>query len=251
LDRSNKDWRRAFVYLLNAVKKVAEKEETNLLLLRDFKSDDLEIHDFLTEQGFLKTAIPNNHTITPSNFDNIDDFLGKLNHSQRQYIKQKALRNESLFKVSILNKCCGEEIEIYKTLFENVRRRNYEINTFALPDKFLEELNSYPNWEIIQLQLSDKTVAAMLCFKNRGKYFPIFVGLDYQYLNNFNIYAQILWQTIKRAIQLKSNIIQLGLTASQNKRKFGAVTTQQVVYAQLKDNLNANIISLMANKRRA
>ena len=251
LDRSDKDWRRAFVYLLNAVKKIAEQEETNLLLLRDFKSDDLEIHDFLTEQGFLKTAIPSNHTINPSCFKNNEDFLGKLNHSQRQYIKQKALRNERLFTVSIVNKCCGDEIETYKMLFENVRKKNYEINTFALPDKFIEELNSYANWEIIRLQLSNKTVAAMLCFKNKDKYFPIFVGLDYQYLNNFNIYAQILWQTIKRAIQLKSKLIQLGLTASQNKRKFGAVTTEQVVFAQLKDNFNSNIISLMVNKRRA
>jgi hypothetical protein len=252
LDRSNKDWRRAFVYLLNAVKEVAEKEDTNLLLLRDFKSDDFEIHDFLIEQGFLKTDIPSNHTIKPSGYQNNDDFLGGLNHSQRQYIKHKALKNESLFDVKILNTCREQDIQIYETLFENVRRKNYEINTFGLPSKFLRQLSSHSNWEIIQLQLKpDNIVAAMLCFKNKNKYFPIFVGMDYQYLDDYNIYAQILWQTIKRAIDLKSNVIQLGLTASQNKRKFGAITTQQVVYAQLKDNYNYNIISLMANKRRA
>jgi hypothetical protein len=77
------------------------------------------------------------------------------------------------------------------------------------------------------------------------------VGLDYQYLTDYNTYAQILWQTVKRSIHLKYNIVQLGLTASQNKRKFGAVTVPQVVYAQLKDNMNYNIISLMGNRRRA
>jgi len=253
LDRSNKDWRRAFVYLLNAVRDIAEKEDTNLLLLRDFKSEDVEIHDFLIEQGFLKTDIPSNHTIMPSRHKNNDDFLGTLNHSQRQYIKHKALKNENLFDVQILNTCSEKDIQIYEMLFENVRRKNYEINTFGLPSKFLEKLNFHSNWEIIQLQLkpNNHTVAAMLCFKNKSKYFPIFVGLDYQYLDDYNIYAQILWQTIKRGIHLKSAVIQLGLTASQNKRKFGAITTQQVVYAQLKDNYNYNIISLMANKRRA
>lgn len=252
LDRSNKDWRRAFVYLLNAVKEIAEKENTNLLLLRDFKSDDLEIHDFLVEHGFLKTDIPSNHKIDPSTFQNNDDYLGGLNHSQRQYIKHKALKNECLFEVQVVNNFNEEEIKIYETLFENVRKRNYEINTFGLPSKFLEQLNSHSNWEIIRLSLKpNNTVAAMLCFKNKDKYFPLFVGMDYQYLCDYNIYAQILWQTIKRAIYLKSNVIQLGLTASQNKRKFGAIPTQQVVYAQLKDNYNYNLISLMANKRRA
>jgi hypothetical protein len=252
LDRSSKDWRKAFVFLLNAVKNIAEKEDTNLLLLRDFKSTDYEIHDFLLEQGFLKTTIPSNHTLSPSDFKNDGDFLGKLNHSQRQYVKNKALKNEALFEVKILNKCSDKEIETYKILFENVRRKNYEINTFGLPSKFLEELNSYLNWEIIELQLKPhKTVAAMLCFKNKDKYFPLFVGLDYQYLTDYNTYAQILWQTVKRSIHLKYNIVQLGLTASQNKRKFGAVTVPQVVYAQLKDNMNYNIISLMGNRRRA
>ena len=252
LDRSNKNWRKAFVFLLNVVKDIAEKEDTNLLLLRDFKSTDQEISDFFLEQGFLKTAIPNNHTIKPRSFKNDEEFLGKLNHSQRQYVKNKAIRSESLFEIKILTECNKQEIETYKILFENVRRRNYEINTFGLPSKFLEKLNTHFNWEIIELKLKpNTTVAVMLCFQNNDKYFPLFVGMDYKYLNDYNIYAQILWQTIKRAIQLKCNIIQLGLTASQNKRKFGADTTPYVVYAQLRDNMNYNIISLMANRKRA
>lgn len=72
--------------------------------------------------------------------------------------------------------------------------------------------------------------------------------MDYNFLEEYHVYAQILWQTVKRAKQLNADSINMGITASQNKRKFGAKVIKNTMYVQTKDSYNASLLATIANK---
>jgi predicted N-acyltransferase len=247
------NWKDAFLLLLNEVAEEQEKQETNMLLLRDFATADTEIMDFLTKQGFIKMILPDTHLIENKGWKTEKGFLDGLNHKKRQYLKTKVFKYEPLYTCEILSGGTASDTVRCHKLFENVRQKSFEVNSFSLPTKFFENISGHPNWEVVQLQLKvaddEKTpVAIMICFKTDKKYFPMFVGMDYLYLETHNVYPQILWQAIRRAGQLNAIAIPLGLTASQNKRKFGAQAISQVAYVQMRDYYNASLIGLMANK---
>jgi predicted N-acyltransferase len=250
------NWNNAFLLLLNEVAEEQEKQEANMLLLRDFHTADTEIMGFLTKQGFIKMILPDTHVIENKGWKTEKDFLDGLNQKKRQYVKTKVFKYEPLYTCEILSGSTQDEIARWYNLFENVRQKNFEVNSFGLPSKFFENIGKQPDWEVIQLHLNSTTigqekkipVAIMICLKTDTRYFPMFVGMDYQYLETHNIYPQILWQTIKRAGQLNAMSIPLGLTASQNKRKFGAKAIPQFAYVQMRDYYNTSLIGLMANK---
>ena len=256
-DRSNPNWQDALLLLLDHVRDEQEREGANILLLRDFDAEDTVIKDLLADESFIKTILPDMHRIENMNWKSEEEFLNQLNHPKRQYIKYKVLKYESFYDVVILsgNNKVGN-FASWQNLCENVREKSFEINSFNLPQKFFDNMSKHPDWEVIELQLKPQysqqaknmPVAVMLCFKTPTCYFPILVGIDYNYLETHNVYPQILWQAVKRARHLNVKTIQLGLTASQNKRKFGATAISQVAYIQMKDNYNIALIDLMTNK---
>jgi hypothetical protein len=52
---------------------------------------------------------------------------------------------------------------------------------------------------------------------------------------------------LNRAIALKSGKVQLGFTASETKRTFGAVVKPQVAYVQMKDNFDTSQLYLQSS----
>lgn len=107
----------------------------------------------------------------------------------------------------------------------------------------------HPNWEFITISPKDepeKMIGVMLCYKNIHKtYIPAFVGMDYKYLQQFHIYRQLLFQTIKRAIELNYNHIALGLTAGFEKRKLGATVYSTYAYIQTADNYTLELMGIL------
>jgi hypothetical protein len=253
INRSHSSWKDAFLFLLQQAREEQERQGANMLFLRDFDAGDNELQDFLNGQGFIKTELPDTHLIENMNWKTQEEFLNQLNHPKRQYFRNKVVKYEPSYEVEIAN--FTSDTGQWHTLYKNVQQKSFEVNGFDLPSLFFDNIARHPNWEVIQLFLkpgneptSKKLVAVMCCFKTPERYFPVLVGMDYTYVETHNVYPQILWQTIKRAKQLNIQAIALGLTASQNKRKFGAKAIPQCAYIQMKDNYNLALIGLMANK---
>jgi hypothetical protein len=101
-------------------------------------------------------------------------------------------------------------------------------------------MNSSPQWEFISLYLKDaeRTLAGvMFCYKNSNAiYAPAIVGMDYNYARTYNVYRQLLFQTILRAKDLSQSRIDFGLTAGFEKRKVGAEVIEKCAYLQARDN---------------
>jgi Aminotransferase class I and II/Acetyltransferase (GNAT) domain len=256
INRLDLKWQDAIRLLLNSLMEEQEKVGINILYLRDFSPADKEVNDLLMGQGFVKIMLPDDHKMEIAEQQCEEEFLYGLNHAKRQYVKQQVINFEPFYEVEIISKDKTMDTRRWHELYENVRGKNLEVNSFGLPEKIFSGLSTHPDWEVIQLKLNSRyddrqnklPVAFMLCFKTACTYSPILIGMDYTYLKEYRIYPQVLWQTIKRGRQLNVKRISFGMTASQNKRKFGATAISKVAFVQMKDNYNATLINLMANK---
>ena len=144
------------------------------------------------------------------------------------------------------------EIERAYQLYNNVKDNNYAINTFRYSQYVFENMNESPNWEFILLALKADTenpfVGIMFCYKNSNHtYVPELIGMDYKWAKEYQLYRQLLFQTIKRANELQFQKIDFGVSASFEKRKLGARVIPKVAYVQARDNYAMELMNTLQN----
>lgn len=251
IDRSKPDWKNIFMMLLDSVWNEQITQQANSLCLRDFLAEDVEIQNFLMDQGFIKANLPDNHVIEKVDWTNKESYLSKFKSKNKWYLKDNVLKYENLFNMEIVKNPSEEDIEGWYSLYKKVKGRSFELNTFDLPKRFFNELTKNENCEIMQLSLKDnpevKVGVTFNLITSSNNYCGIIIGLDYNYLKTHSVYKQTLFKSIIRAGELHVKNIFLGFTASDVKRKFGAIAVPQVAYFQVQDNYNLSVIHSIAN----
>ena len=159
---------------------------------------------------------------------------------------------EKYYNVIVKDKLTKLEIEKAYQLYNNVKDNNLAINTFRYTIEVFENMNDCPNWEFILLQLkseeSDSFIGVMFCYKNdKNSYVPELIGMDYEKAKEFQLYRQLLFQTIKRANVLQIPNVDFGVSATFEKRKLGASVLSKVAYIQTRDNYAMEVINTMQN----
>jgi 7-keto-8-aminopelargonate synthetase-like enzyme len=260
LDKSHHEWKEAMKLLLEAIANEDEKINATMQFLRDFEDNDEELKDFLLKQGFVKVDLPEACIVEELNWKSVDEYLTTLSYKSRKHFRNDILKYEQYFDVEIKSSLTNEEMEYAHQLFNNVKSRNFDINTFGFPKKLFLEMALNPNWEFIELKLKKEfddrkdrlPVAIMFCYKNSGKtYCPAFIGMDYEYLGKYQVYRQALYQTLKRANQIQFSKIDFGFSATFEKKKIGARIIPKVGYVQAKDNFNLEMIEAISVQKQA
>ena len=262
IDKTHTEWQKAFVVLLESVQSLREENDIPVLSLRDFDTEDELMKGFLIDLGLKRVSIPDGHLIDRFEWNTPEEFLRQLRgknskstHDRRNYIRKRALGFEDRFEVKIVRSATADEIRHFRRLYLNVSEKSYDITGFNLPERFFENVSTHPRWEILELKLKPeyapakarKAVGIALCYKTDRLYSFLVTGMDYNFLTEHNVYTQILWQTIKRAKQLGLPV-NMGITASQPKRKFGAKLMKYSVYVQNKDTFKDMIVSLLPQR---
>lgn len=246
LETKDENWKEALRLLLKHVWEEQDRNEAGTLLLRDFPETNTEVRDFLMDQGFVKIAMEDTHIIDLSDIPSRQAFIASLESKKRIHLNNDVLKYEDLFVTEMATHPTEADIDAWYTLYENVKQRNLSINDFELPKKLFHKISALALWDVIEVKLKEtgKTIAVGFAYKNRN-YSPVILGLDYDYLAQYKIYKQLLFQAVMRAIELKSQRVRLGLTASLEKRKVGAKAIKIVAYMQVKDNYNLSVIELL------
>jgi 7-keto-8-aminopelargonate synthetase-like enzyme len=253
LDKKHPQWKEAFQTLLNMIEAMEDKDIA-MTVLRDFE-EDADINEFLHSQGFIKVSMPDSCVVHDLSWKDTEGYLASLSPRSRKHFKKDIQAYEKYFDVEYRTQVSEEELEIYYQLFENVRARNFDLNTFSFPKALFHEMSINPNWEFIVLNLkkeyapepgNNAPVAVMFCYKNmQHTYVPSFIGMDYRYIAEFQIYRQMLYQTIVRAQALGFKKIDFGFSASFEKKKVGAAIAPKVAYIQAKDNFSMELMGTM------
>jgi 7-keto-8-aminopelargonate synthetase-like enzyme len=247
IDRSSHDWKNVMMIFLDALWKEQEKQKANVLNLSNFDACDMEMQNFLLNQGFLKINLPDTHIIKQLDSSR-DAYLESLKWKNRYYVRNRAIENEQQYDVEVIETANYTDISHYYQLYKNVARKNIGLNTFHLPRKFFRQLAKDAQWEIITIKSkADRRLAGVaFSYKTATRYHSVMVGMDYSYADQ-DIYSQLLWQLVLRTQQLQLRHLHMGLTSSLNKRKFGAEAVQQVAFVQIQDNYNMSVINAIAN----
>lgn len=242
--------------LLDKVELLDEKLNTSMIVLRDFVQDDL-LKEFFHNHGFIKVDMPESCIIENLEWRDKSEYLASLSARSRKHFRNDIEPYEKYFDIEYKDDASEEEITIFHALYENVRAKNLDLNTFSFPRKLFSTMAKHPQWEFVVAYLKKEydprerriPVGVMYCYKNmESTYVPSFIGMDYDYIQEYQIYRQLLYQTIKRARHLNFKRIDFGMTAAFEKRKVGATIIPKTAYVQAKDNFTLELIGGMQNK---
>jgi len=255
LNKNHSSWTMAINMMFQKLEDLDLKLKPSMLVLRDFGIDS-QLNQIFHQQGFIKTNMPESCIIENLTWNDTDEYVASLSTRNRRHFRKEILPFESCFKITHKTELTSQELTHFHELYENVRKNNLGLNTFSFPKKMLELMSDHPNWEFIiltvkkELEPKNRTpVGVMFCYKNGNyTYTPAFVGLDYTYLKKYQIYRQLLYQTIKRAKALLFKRIDFGMTATFEKKKLGAKIKHKVAYIQAKDNFSMEMMDSINTK---
>lgn len=255
LNKNHPGWTMAINMMFQKLEDLDLKLKPSMLVLRDFGIDS-QLNRIFHQQGFIKTNMPESCIIENLSWNDTDEYVASLSSRNRRHFRKEILPFESCFKITHKTELTSQELTHFHKLYENVRKNNLGLNTFSFPKKMLELMSNHPNWEFIiltikkELEPKNRTpVGVMFCYKNGNyTYTPAFVGLDYTYLKKYQIYRQLLYQTIKRAKALLFKRIDFGMTATFEKKKLGAKINHKVAYIQAKDNFSMEMMDSINTK---
>jgi hypothetical protein len=234
-----------------------ETQETAMTVLRDFEEDE-NLNEFFHNQGFIKIMMPESCIVENLDWEGTEGYMASLSSRSRKHFKADIQPYEKFFDIEHRSTATAEEMDIFYNFFENVRARNFDLNTFSFPKALFQEMSADPNWEFIVCYLKKEydtreqrvPVAVMFCYKNmEHTYVPSFIGMDYNYTAEYQVYRQMLYQTIKRARSLNFKKIDFGLSASFEKKKVGATVLPKVAYIQAKDNFSMELMGVLRNNK--
>lgn len=214
-----------------------------LIILRDFEKTNT-LNPFFHEQGFISIDMPDACELTNLNWIDEDAYLNTLSKRSKKHFRKEIKAYESYFTFSIVKDPTPPQIDHFYSLFEQVWNNNLGINTFKFPKKLFIEMGKDPKWEFLVLSLkaeaknSDNAIGVMFCTHSSGSYIPSLIGMDYDQNEKFNTYRQLLYKTIQRANELGFTKVDLGLSASFEKRKLGATLIPKLAYVQADDNFS-------------
>jgi 7-keto-8-aminopelargonate synthetase-like enzyme len=256
MDPAHPLFKDSFQMLLDHVEALDVNLNTSMTVLRDFVSDT-PLNEFFHNHGFLKVDMPESCIIENLEWDNVNGYLASLSARSRKHFRADIEPYEKYYDIVYRETPDENEIDAFYTLYENVRARNVDLNTFSFPRKLFSEMAKHPCWEFIVAYVKPEyderperiPVGVMFCYKNmEHTYVPSFIGMDYNYIQQYQLYRQLLYQTIKRARTLQFKKIDFGMTAAFEKRKVGATIIPKTAYVQAKDNFTLELIGGMQNK---
>lgn len=234
--------------LMQTLEKLEHTLQAKMLVLRDFQEEE-ELHAYFQGQGFVRVNMPDSCSIDLEKEETVDTYISRLSARNRRHLRKEILETEPLLDITILREGTTDQLRKIEELYTNVHQNNLGLNTFSFPSKLFQHISLHRNWEFITINPKcdpDKMIGVMLCYKNSHQtYVPAFVGMDYQFLTEFHTYRQLLFQTMKRAIELKCRHVALGLTASFEKRKLGASVNPTYAYIQTADNYTLELMGIL------
>ena len=240
LCREKSNWKKALNMLVVQLEVLEKKLEPQYLILRDFRTNDIVLDDFFHDKGFIKVAMPEAAVYEEFHWKDETSYLMTLSSRSRKHFRKDIGAFSQKLQIGIEQELTEIELEKCYELYLAVKKNNLGLNTFSYPCSLFEHMNKSSQWEFIMIYLKDKgrlLTGVMFCYKNSSDvYTPAIVGMDYKWSREYNIYRQLLYQTILRAGKLGSTRIDFGLTAGFEKRKVGALVIDKCCYIQTRDN---------------
>jgi hypothetical protein len=246
VDKSNVKWKSAINLLLEEIGELHEIKKSNSLIIRDMDNSSLDMDDLILKNGYFKSELPDSHELTSVNWTDQNSFISSLKPKYRREFRKNIVKHQDEFFL-VKPKENDIEVEKWYELYLNVKRKNLGLNTFDLPRNLFYSMVEDKQWDILEIRSRtnpDEPVVVMFSYMGNETYNPMVVGINYIYQDR-KVYQQMLWHGLERARELGFKRVNLGFSASLEKRRLGAVAIQKYAYMQVKDHFNSQAVATL------
>lgn len=243
IDSNNRLWTNALNLFLDKLEMIKEKRKAEKIMLRGFDVDNLYIQTLVEEKGYFSMDLPENNIIK-SFWENEVEFIGYLRSNRKRHYKRQIKVEENNFISKISNPNSNEEIEHLYKMYLNVWSNNKDLNTFALPIEFFNEIANHNDWEIIEIYEENKKESCGVLFTHISEHSisPLIIGTSTKICANSNLYRFVLSRILKQSFSKNIAQVFLGISNSSEKRKIGATQFKTKAYFQVSDHYNDSVI---------
>jgi hypothetical protein len=218
--------RSAVIVELNAaLRALARKQHCALIVVKEFDAGECERLDGFCKAGFVRCEIPPRHRLVRQ-FANFDEYRKALKSRYRAQVnrslKKFSAAGFSVEQVYGPDKFCQALTDEAHELYRNVYNRSkYKLE--FLPAEFMRELGRRfgPDASLTCVRHGDRLAGFTLGLLNRGIYYNVISGLDYELNPIGDVYFNLFYSDMDYAWKRGAKEIDLGLTSDDFKSRLG------------------------------
>ena len=218
-------------------------KEVSLRVFKDFWPQTVSAGNILIEKGFFDFKIDVNMVLKiHKDWKHIEDYLMSMKTKFRTRANAVYRKSDSLVVKSLSASSILQESKHIIRLFDHVlEKSDFHIGTMN-PETFAACKQNLDNDFLFKAYyLEEVMVGFSTAFKNAASFDANYVGLDYAYNAQFDIYQRILYDYVEEAIDAQVPELQFGRTSELIKSAVGAEPRDMTIYIKHKRKLS-NVI---------
>ena len=207
-------------FLPDVLNLIVEETEAKFILIPEFFEPSISLLGANCKEIYVE---PDMHLAIPESWRSFSDYVEAISSKYKKRYRSVLKKSSVLEKRDLSPSNLKHESARMKELFFNVYSKSKfnaaKFNTDVFYDLKLIEKNV----SIFGYYHEDKLVGFASEITIRKTLYSHFVGIDYEYNNQFEIYNRMLFEQIEFAIKNNLEQIKFGRTASEFKSTIGAV----------------------------
>lgn len=235
---------------LDALQNILDKEQTKVSvhLLKDYKIETCEkLKEELQKETYHPFLMqPSMYMNIRSNWDSFDNYLGDMSSKYRVRAKRARKKGSSIVKKELTLeeiKVHEERIyELYKMIADGAG-----FNAFLLHKQYFTELKRSlgDRYKLTAYFIDDQLVAFYTAIFNYQEMDAHFLGVDSTYNREHQVYLNILYDLVNRAIEGGVKTIDFARTALEIKSSVGAVSQDMLCFFKHRSTLSSKILQFV------
>ncbi len=225
-------------------------KKISITLIKEFWPASFEAIGYLKNKGCLEINIDVNMVLTlKEQWTQFDDYLNAMNSKFRTKAKQVFQKSSRIEIRKFTEETIRIHLDEIDTLYHTmVDRANFSFGRLnattllsvkkALGDDF------YFNGYFIDNKLIGFSTATHFDNVLDGN----FIGLDYDFNQEFAMYQRMLYDFVAHAIQVKATYVRIGRTAEEIKSGIGALPVEMKFYAKHRNKIKNALLKPFVNK---
>lgn len=210
--------------IASIAEKIAADEKVVAVILKDIPTPSSTTFCNLNGMGYQK---PWDDQImqmeVDANWKSFNDYTAALSRKYKTRAK-KAIEVRNKLTINALSEEQIKQLQpdIYR-LYSEVTTKQAFVLSQTCSDYFISLKKLYKdNFEVYGYFLEDKLVAFYSAFVTPENYEVYYIGINYELNNEYQLYFNILFSGLERAIHLRKGILKLGRTSFDAKASLGA-----------------------------
>jgi hypothetical protein len=236
----------AFDALADVIFRISRAEKLRgkiaAVLVKDFYRENRSASDELAEFKYHNFLVEPN-MVVDIQWRSFEEYLGAMSKKYRNRAKSIVKKGAELERVAFSEKEIIENKDRILGLYNNVhlkakfRMASLSVNYFAELKKALGEKFSF-----IGYYFKGELIGFRTSFLLENALEAHFIGLDYEYNKELDLYQNILYDYLKESLDSGARKLFLGRTASEIKSTIGAEAHELICYIRHRNPLSNRII---------